>query len=437
MISRRGWAVIAGAIGAMALALLTLNLLLLVVAWAVLLFAAVEILRFSRTSFLLRSALYERERSGPAARLALRGSGATHVWVRNTTGAGFWAELHDTTPDSVDVVAGASHRASWWPNDATMDLAYVFRPELRGTFSLGPTLIVAHDPAGFAFDTIALNTVSEFTVIPPMPLTASGQAGMRLRSRWLGSSAIRHRGYGTEFRSIRPYVPYDDIRSIAWKRSAQGQLFVREYEQESRQDIVLVVDVSQWMNAGVAGQSALDVAVEAGLTLVAFQARLDDRVGLLAFDTSKALYIPPSIGPAHRTRVAHALAGLAPRGARFDLPSAMNFLRDELRTRAHLFVFSAMATDFTPFHRAHAALRHSGHRLYLFVPQLPAFYPTPTNAVDEALLHLPSQVDAGRTQAAMLYLRSEGVPTFTYDRRGASARAVSVYSRIRTWGVGW
>lgn len=260
--------------------------------------------------------------------------------------------------------------------------------------------------------------------------------GQRLRTRWMGASTLRHRGYGTEFRSIRPYLPFDDIRSIAWKRSGQGKLFIREYEQESRQDFVLLFDVGRAMNAGMVGQTALDRAVEAALVLVAFVGRQDDRIGVLAYDQRPVVYLPPDHGATHRSLLTNALCSIGPTMQSFNLSGAIERLGHDLSARAHLLLFSALSTNFSTFHSRAAGLFARGHRLHAFVPQLPSFYPVPVGPVAQSLLRLPEEAETQRIQAAMAYLRTEGVPTVPYDRRGAVSRVLTVYSRIRTWGAG-
>ncbi|MFZ1024339.1 MAG: DUF58 domain-containing protein [Thermoplasmata archaeon] len=436
MISHRGWALMASGFGSLLLGFFTVNLLIILVGWAVLVFAAAEIGIFSWSTRRLRHTRFDRSREGPAPRVAVNGTTGTEVTLTNTTGAGFWAEIFDTTPASCEILLGSPRSLSWWPPGESLELTYLLRPSLRGTFAVGPTVVVAQDPAGLAFDTLALDTIEEFTVVAPVPTNTGGQVGQKLRTRWMGASTLRHRGYGTEFRSIRPYLPYDDIRSVAWKRSGQGKLFIREYEQESRQDFVLVVDVSRAMNAGLVGQTALDRAVEAALVLVAFVGRREDRIGVLAYDEGPVVFLPPGQGAAHRFQLTNALSSLGPTTRSFDLSGAMDGLRRDLATRAHLLMFSALVTNFSTFHARVAALYSRGHRLLAFVPQLPAFYPVPTDPVQSSLLQLPEATEVQRTRAAMTYLRTEGIPTFPYDRRGAVARLLTAYARIRTWGAG-
>ena len=37
---------------------------------------------------------------------------------------------------------------------------------------------------------------------------------------------------------------------------------------------------------------------------------------------------------------------------------------------------------------------------------------------------------------ALAVAHADGIPSLTYDRRGATGGAIAVYSRIRAWGVG-
>jgi uncharacterized protein (DUF58 family) len=107
-----------------------------------------------------------------------------------------------------------------------------------------------------------------------------------LRLRELdGRAAVRVRGQGTEFDSLREYVRGDDVRSIDWRASARNRsVVVRTWQPERDRRVVIVLDTSRTSAARVEDVPRLDSAMDAALLLAALAARAGDRVDFLAGD---------------------------------------------------------------------------------------------------------------------------------------------------------
>ena len=100
-----------------------------------------------------------------------------------------------------------------------------------------------------------------------------------------GRSAVRVRGQGTEFDSLREYVAGDDVRSIDWRATARRRaVVVRTWQPERDRRVVLVLDTSRTSAGRVGDVPRLDAAMDAALLLAALAARAGDRVDLLAGD---------------------------------------------------------------------------------------------------------------------------------------------------------
>ncbi len=104
-----------------------------------------------------------------------------------------------------------------------------------------------------------------------------------------GRAAVRVRGQGTEFDSLREYVRGDDVRSIDWRASARNQhVVVRTWQPERDRRVVLVLDTSRTSAGRVTTRTEdvprLDSAMDAALLLAALAARAGDRVDFLAGD---------------------------------------------------------------------------------------------------------------------------------------------------------
>ncbi|WP_322937931.1 DUF58 domain-containing protein [Nocardioides bizhenqiangii] len=103
-----------------------------------------------------------------------------------------------------------------------------------------------------------------------------------------GRAAVRIRGAGTEFDSLREYVRGDDVRSIDWRASARTpHVVVRTWQPERDRRVVLVLDTSRTAAARVGGADGvprLDAAMDAALLLAALASRAGDRIDFVAGD---------------------------------------------------------------------------------------------------------------------------------------------------------
>lgn len=100
-----------------------------------------------------------------------------------------------------------------------------------------------------------------------------------------GRAAVRTRGQGTEFDSLREYVDGDDVRSIDWRATARRQhLVVRTWQPEQYRRIVLVVDTGRTSAGRVGDEPRLDAAMDAAFLLTALAGHARDRVQVVAGD---------------------------------------------------------------------------------------------------------------------------------------------------------
>lgn len=93
------------------------------------------------------------------------------------------------------------------------------------------------------------------------------------------------RGQGSEFDSLREYVPGDDVRSIDWRATARREtVVVRTWRPERDRRILLVLDTSRTSAGRVGDLPRLEHAMDAALLLTALAAKAGDRVDFLAYD---------------------------------------------------------------------------------------------------------------------------------------------------------
>ena len=142
--------------------------------------------------------------------------------------------------------------------------------------------------------------------IPVVPnVRAVRQAALRFftaRDYQSGLKVERYVGDGTEFESLREYVPGLDHRAMNWKASAKHRtLLCTEYRAERNHQVVIAVDTGHLMREPLDGVPKLDRAINASLHLAYTCLRTGDRVGWFAFDSKVRSYSEPDRG-AHAFR---------------------------------------------------------------------------------------------------------------------------------------
>lgn len=121
------------------------------------------------------------------------------------------------------------------------------------------------------------------------------------------------RGEGTEFDSLREYVPGDDTRSIDWRATArQTAVAVRTWRPERDRHILVVLDTGRTSAGRVGDVPRLDAAMDAALLLTALASRAGDRVDLLAYDRRLRAQVQGRSAGDVLPAVVNALAPLEP-----------------------------------------------------------------------------------------------------------------------------
>ena len=158
-------------------------------------------------------------------------------------------------------------------------------PRRRGDLrSLGVT-VRARGPLGLAARQRTLQAPGVVRSLPPFESRKHLPSRLARLRELDGRAAIRVRGQGTEFDSLREYVRGDDVRSIDWRASARNRnVVVRTWQPERDRRVVLVLDTSRTSAGRVEDVPRLDSAMDAALLLAALAARAGDRVDFIAGD---------------------------------------------------------------------------------------------------------------------------------------------------------
>lgn len=149
------------------------------------------------------------------------------------------------------------------------------------------------------------------------------------------------KGRGIAFSEVRPYQIGDDVRTIDWNVSARtGETYVKVFEEEREQTLMLAVDVSGSGLFGSGERLKHEVAAELCAVLAFSAIKNNDRVGLLLFSDSVEATLPPQKGRRHVLRLVRDLYAHEPTGHGTRIAVAIEHLLHILKHRSIVFIVS-------------------------------------------------------------------------------------------------
>lgn len=220
---------------------------------------------------------------GPRATTAAGRSVETRLTVSNRGRRPLRGLLRDGWPPSAGAHPG--HRWVELPSGGTATVRTTLTPQRRGDLRTGVLTVRSVGPLRVAGRQRTLPLPGEVRVLPR---TAGLRAlpALLTRLRDIDGRLLRSvRGPGTEFDTLRSYVPGDDVRAIDWRGTARRQeTVVRTWRPERNRRVVLAIDTGRSAARLVGAFPGLDAIFDAALLLTALAVRAGDRVDLLAAD---------------------------------------------------------------------------------------------------------------------------------------------------------
>ncbi|WP_433531600.1 DUF58 domain-containing protein [Micromonospora sp. CA-263727] len=256
------------------------------------------------------------ERDGDRS-VPLGGTSTVTLQLHNTSGRTLRAQVRDAWVPS----AGA------WPDvppdqvvevapGAAAALPSRLTPTRRGDRPAVALTVRSLGPLGLAFRQRAGRPATPPWILRVLPRFDSRRHLPEKLSRLRvidGTQVGRGHGAGTEFDTLREYVPGDDVRSIDWRASARrAEVLVRTWRPERDRRIVCVLDTGRTSAVRLGDEPRLDASIDAALLLTALAARAGDRVDVFAVDTGLRASVTGAERPAQWGRLTHALAPLQP-----------------------------------------------------------------------------------------------------------------------------
>ena len=222
------------------------------------------------------------------------------------------AELLDPYPPLFRLKSGSNVAVLAIPSKGYSSLTYRIAPTSVGSNAFGPVRVTTRDITGLFFYERRIDAPDAIDVTPRgAELTRGALAAMTI-SAYGGSITSRRKGEGMDFADIRKYQPGDSYKRIEWASTARTrQLMVKETHAETQLNVMLLLDATETMAYGEAGQTKLDYAARAVTSLLGYLAGRGDSVGLTLVGTSEASeVIPIARGQVQTTRILQRLGSL-------------------------------------------------------------------------------------------------------------------------------
>ena len=313
-------------------------------------------------------------------------------------------------------------------------------PERRGRETAGWFAVRSRGPLGLGQKQRRVEAPWTVTVYPNLPVSRlKASIAEAARRPEVGLRQARRLGEGSQFESLREWVTGDDTRHIDWKATARrNKVIARQFEEERRQQVLLVLDAGRLLTADVDGEARMEHAVRAALWLAFAAYHHDDNVGVMVIADEIMHYVAPQRGKRGLRQVLDVLAVARPKLVESDYPAAFRYLAIRNRKRA-LTIFITDVIDRTASEAlvVHVGLlrpRHLPLVVTLRNPALDRVADIRAATADDAYRKAAAEELLRARDEAVAQMRRAGAVVVDVHPKRASAAVVEKYLELKRKG---
>jgi len=266
--------------------------------------------------------------------------------VKNTgLGIGF-VEIYDSLPPQARIIKGSNYTLLYMKPWQEVSFEYSLKLPLRGHYHLGPVKMRVKDAFDLFYNERIEESVHSFSVFPQIEVLEEQIITSRAPKLLSGAMPLNLIGAGTEFYSLREFVPGDSLRSVNWKALAKkGKMMVNETVREDVMDVILLLDAREVSAVGGGRDTPLEMSCKAAATYA--KQLLDERnnVALMVYGESIER-VDLDRGEHHLFKILTALASAKPQG-NLKLEIVMKDLLPHLPSASPIILFSSLDDDHT------------------------------------------------------------------------------------------
>ena len=347
--------------------------------------------------------------------------------VENLTGASLGnLEIIETVDDRIIPERGAAQTAASMGASEDLRLVFEFPSPTRANYQIGPLIVRARDPFGFYLTEKKLEP-DTLSVMPRPERLRGTQLRPRHVGPWPGVIPSRVLGLGTEFYSMREYIPGDDPKRINWKATARyNELIVNEAEAERVTDVMIVLDTDVSL-FGTSDNQLFERGLQAAASYARLLLRQGNRVGVVLQGGERGS-LPASFGKRHERRILYLLAAAKPGRATVSTSYVMNLLaRRMLPSRSQVVIISPL---FDPeIKEGVNQLAAAGYSMLVLSPSptIPVSFVDQSQAIAFKMVMLERSISILALERATTVIDwPDGVPLSTLTSRVRRTRPMAV-----------
>ena len=260
-------------------------------------------------------------------------------------GIGF-VEIYDQLPPQARITKGSNYTLLYMKPWQEVSFEYSLKLPLRGHYHLGPVKMRVKDAFDLFYNERIEESIHSFSVFPEIEVLEEQIIKSRAPKLLSGAMPLNVIGTGTEFYSLREFVPGDSLRSVNWKALAKkGKMMVNETVREDVMDVILLLDAREVSAVGGGRDTPLEMSCRAAATYA--KQLLDERnnVALMVYGESVER-IDLDRGEHHLFKILTALSSATPKG-NLKLEIVMKDMLPYIPSGSPIILFSSLDDDHT------------------------------------------------------------------------------------------
>ena len=260
-------------------------------------------------------------------------------------GIGF-VEIYDQLPPQARITKGSNYTLLYMRPWQEVSFEYTLKLPLRGHYHLGPVKMRVKDAFDLFYNERIEESIHSFSVFPEIEVLEEQIIKSRAPKLLSGAMPLNVIGAGTEFYSLREFVPGDSLRSVNWKALAKkGKMMGNETVREDVMDVILLLDAREVSAVGGGKDTPLEMSCRAAATYA--KQLLDERnnVALMIYGESIER-IDLDMGEHHLFKILTALSSATPKG-NLKLEIIMTDLLPYIPSASPIILFSSLDDDHT------------------------------------------------------------------------------------------
>jgi len=355
-----------------------------------------------------------------------------HTFLRLTV------EIVDNYPKFFRLVSGTNVAVLNIPAKGYAELRYVIKPTSIGANKFGPLRTITRDIAGLFFYERSIEIPTNMIEVTPAQIEVSrGSLSTVVLSAYGGSLTSKRKGEGMEFDDLREYEQGDPYKRIEWLSTARtGRLMVRQLRADTQLNIMVLLDSTQTMAYGEAGQTKLDYSARSVASLLGYLGRRGDFIGITVMKGENDFEIVPlGRGETQITRIMHILGNISPSastGANFSEAVRRALVLGRVKGRTLFFVITDLDSEADLSALKQLLVMH--HEVIVISPFTPLFESHGLEGLDKAIYSISASHQWATREKLISEAARLGVPVLDVGPRDIFPKLVMQVEEMRSKG---